>query len=134
MKNLMKKKLNTSEPILKDSKKLGSFGEELVSNFLQNQGFCIKKRNYRKRFGEIDLIVQKGDLLAFVEVKTRKKSYFELEEVIVASKQRKIILTAKEYIASHNIYQKICRFDVALVEKNISGEFEVKYIADAFNE
>lgn len=113
--------------------KLGNHGEELVSEWLHNQGFHVKERNYRKRFGEVDLIATKGNVIAFIEVKTRKANYFNLSEVITQSKQKKIILTAKYYIAVNNCEDRVIRFDVALVEKK-ENNFEIKYIPNAFTE
>jgi putative endonuclease len=57
-------------------KVLGRKGEKLVEEFLKKQGCKIIKRNYRTPFGEADLIVQDGDELAFVEVKTRSSDVY----------------------------------------------------------
>ena len=51
---------------------LGKKGEDMVTGFLMKNGHTILKRNYLCRFGEIDIIAKKGDILLFVEVKTRK--------------------------------------------------------------
>lgn len=117
-----------------DSKaNLGKFGEELVCQWLNNNGFQLTEKNYSKRFGEIDLIAIKGDIIAFIEVKTRKTNYFDLSEVITPLKQKKIILTAKHYVLTNNCQDKVIRFDVALVVKS-GNNFEVKYIQNAFTE
>jgi len=50
---------------------VGKIGEEMAQNFLQKKGYKILEKNFRTRFGEIDLIVSKVDHLRFVEVKTR---------------------------------------------------------------
>ena len=110
-------------------KKLGQQGEDLVARTLEQQGFVIEARNYRKRYGEIDLIASKKELLIFVEVKRRAQKYFDLEYLITPSKQRKIIMVAKEYIVRYNQDQKVCRFDVAL----IVGD-QLTYLPNAFNE
>ena len=108
-------------------KQLGNAGEDMVALTLKSQGFTLQHKNYRKRYGEIDLIAQKDDLLIFVEVKRRKKQYFALEQLITWSKQQKIIKVAKEYIARYNCDQMYCRFDVAL----IVGD-KLTYIPNAF--
>ena len=110
-------------------KKLGNAGEDLVARVLEQQGFVIEHRNYRKRYGEIDLIASKNELLIFVEVKRRKKAYFNLGEVITWSKQQKIVMVAKEYIARFAHDQKVCRFDVALIEGD-----KLTYLPNAFTE
>jgi putative endonuclease len=111
---------------------LGRQGEDLVGKFLERQGFTIIARNYAKRDGEIDLIASKGDTLAFVEVKTRSKIYFDVSEVITPSKQRKIIMVAKEFIVRHGHDTKIGRFDVAFIET--CADNAITYIENAFCE
>ena len=113
---------------------IGAQGENFVANWLREKKFVIKAKNYRKRYGEIDLIAQKDDLIIFVEVKSRKINYFDLGQVIVPSKQRKIILTAKEYISTNHFVDKIFRFDVALVKQKNDGNFDITYIPNAFTE
>jgi len=112
---------------------IGHQGEELVLNKLLKDGFKLVTKNYRKRFGEIDLIVSKENLLVFVEVKLRRSNYFDLSEIVTLTKQKRVIKAAKDYI-SRNINfseNKILRFDVALVQKTINN-FDIHYIPNAF--
>lgn len=111
---------------------LGKHAEEYVATQLQKDGFTILEKNFRITQGEIDLIALKHDLLVFVEVKMRQHHYFDLSDVIVASKQRKIIHTAKIYIMKNQYEEKKCRFDVALLEGN--NPMKCTYIPNAFNE
>jgi putative endonuclease len=113
------------------TKQVGNAGEEQTVTYLKSQGFTIVARNYAKRYGEIDIIAQKKDVLAFVEVKFRTKQFFDTTEVITRSKQRKIIMVAKEFICSHTVENKVCRFDVALIEKETNS---LCYIPNAFTE
>lgn len=115
------------------SKNFGLKGETLVADWLRKKGFKIEERNYRKKFGEIDLIASKKNIIAFVEVKSRNKCYFNLSEVINITKQKKIISAAKEYIATHDLIDKVCRFDVAFVQ-NKNENLEIEYIENAFVE
>lgn len=110
----------------------GLLAETHVAQWLTAQGYEVLKRNYRKRFGEIDLIVRKDNLLCFVEVKARKNPAFSMMEIIVPSKQRKLIAVAKEFLMHYGYGELICRFDVALVNDN--GSREVVYIPNAFTE
>ncbi len=112
-------------------KSFGAAGEELVVEYLQKNGFTIKDRNYLKRYGEIDIIAQKGETLAFVEVKTRSQFYENLTGIITHGKQKKMIMVAKAYIAQHNVTDKVCRFDVAFIQ-TINGKQEISYISNAF--
>lgn len=119
--------LNT--PPFKSS--LGLQGEEKAVHYLQAEGFTIVQRNFAKRGGEIDIIACKGDLLIFVEVKTRSNAYFSTSEVVTPSKQKKIIYTAKSFLAQSEYVDKACRFDVILVE---GGSLQVTHIPHAFCE
>jgi len=110
----------------------GHQSELLVADLLKDQGFKILEQNYKKFFGEIDIIAQKKDLIVFVEVKARKNSQISMHELVRPSKQRKIILVAQSYMGRHNIYQKICRFDVALLHIVNDKEPELTYIPNAF--
>lgn len=112
---------------------LGKEAEEKVADNLRALGFKIVEQNYRKRHGEIDLIATKASLMVFVEVKMRQHQYFDLSDVITASKQRKIISVAKEYIARKGIENQSYRFDVALLQGTSQG-LDVQYIPNAFNE
>lgn len=112
---------------------LGKEAEEKVAQLLQQQGFIIAERNYRKRHGEIDLIATKASLMVFVEVKMRQHQYFDLSDVITRSKQRKIVNVAKEYIARKGIENQSYRFDVALLQGTGHG-LDVQYIPNAFTE
>lgn len=110
----------------------GSWAEEYVSLYLQKKGFIILHKNYRKTVGEIDIIAQKENLLVFVEVKARKAKTVPLEEIIIKSKQKKIITTAKNFLMSYKDYTNVTvRFDVALVD-NTKETIALSYIENAF--
>ena len=110
----------------------GDQAEDYVAKELTSQEFTIRERNYQKRYGEIDIIAHKTDTLIFVEVKVRMHDYVSMYEIITLPKQHKIGLVAQEYISRNNIEDKICRFDVALVQINDTGSFCMTYIPDAF--
>lgn len=109
----------------------GKEGESLVAKYLQQRGYTIICQNYRKPFGEVDLIAQKGDTIAFVEVKWRNNPLIDPAELIGPSKQKKIISIAKEFLSKHNNLEVVCRFDVALIENN-NNSIELRYIPNAF--
>jgi putative endonuclease len=118
---------------MQNTKQIGFQAEEFVAQKLMRHGFSITERNYQKKFGEIDIIAHKEDLLVFVEVKMRADAKFDSTLLIVPSKQKKIIAVAKEFIAVHNIQDMVCRFDVAIV--GLRGtDFELCYIPNAFME
>ncbi|MGA9530701.1 MAG: YraN family protein, partial [Candidatus Babeliales bacterium] len=74
-------------------------------------------------------IAQKDELLVFIEVKWRKIVPFDIGEVITATKQKKIIQVAQDYIARHALHSMLCRFDVALIKGH---SMKIEYIENAF--
>ena len=80
-------------------KEAGRLGEELSVLMLEERGYEILERNYRCRFGEIDIIALRRDILTFVEVKTRSgEHYGTAAEAVTWSKQQKIRQTALQYL------------------------------------
>ena len=116
---------------MKNRRSLGNHGEELVAQYLRNQQFTILEKNYRQFYGEVDLIATKDDMIIFVEVKMRRSHYFPLSDVITPFKQHKIVQVAKDYIARHDIHDKVGQFDVALLEQQ-DNQFTLTYIPNAF--
>ncbi len=110
---------------------VGAQGEQFVAQFLEQQKYTVLARNFRTKMGEIDLIARKKNLIVFVEVKTRTTDYFELSQLIVPSKQRKIVATAAAFILENKLYQCIYRFDVALVVGR-NPQFDLNYVDNAF--
>lgn len=113
---------------------LGQKGENLIAHYLEQQGFTICALNYKHRCGEIDIIAEKEDVRAFVEVKLRQTHYFALSEVITPSKRKKIIKTAALYNCMQRAEQDfVYRFDVALLE-HTGSDYEITYIPNAFTQ
>lgn len=111
----------------------GYSAEQLVADYLVEQGYFICARNYSTKSGEIDIIARKGQVVAFVEVKMRSTHYFNLSLVVDKAKQRKIIVTALHYAARNSYTQHVLRFDVALVEPNMQDDtFSINFIPNAF--
>ena len=115
---------------------LGIKGERAVEVLLKQQGYRILDRNFRSRFGEIDLIVTKGNSLVFVEVKTRSTNAFGFpEEAVDPKKQRQVRRMAAEYISKcgKKGYFSEIRFDVAAVTANSDGQVEnIRILEGAF--
>jgi len=108
---------------------LGARGERLVEKFLRKKGYKVLEKNYRSRFGEIDIIVKKGSEIVFVEVKTRSsKEFGEPENAITKIKLDHFSKTAQSYIQKNNITQCSVRLDAVSVfivpEKN---DFEIEH-------
>ena len=117
---------------------VGKKGEDMVAQFLRRQGCAVVKRNYTCRFGEIDIIALRKNLLLFVEVKTRKKgALVSATEAVDSRKQRRIILSAQDYMSKTELDPQVQpRFDVAEVtvfEKSEGGfGYDLNYVTNAF--
>ncbi len=112
---------------------LGATAEQAVGTFLQKQGYTILQYNYSIRVGEVDLIVQRQEVIAFVEVKARRMHYFNSSEVVTFAKQKKIIKAARKFCLERTLFNLVYRFDVALVQP-IENEFAITYIENAFTQ
>lgn len=112
---------------------IGRWGEAKVANYLRDRRYRLVASGYRCRFGEIDLIAWDGDILCFVEVKTRTGTDVALpREYVTKSKQSKLKKTALFYLADNDLDCR-CRFDVAEVYADEGGEEpRIEYIEDAF--
>ena len=109
----------------------GKQGEEEAVRYLREKGYEIMTRNYRYQHAEIDLIVKRGKLLVFVEVKTRSNlSYGNPEEFVSYTKAKLVMKAAEQYIFANDWLHDI-RFDIIAV--TLAGsELRVKHIEDAF--
>ena len=106
----------------------GQRGEERAIAYLCACGYSVIERNFRCRFGEIDIIARDGDALAFVEVRTRSDGRRGTAlETVTPAKQRRIARVADYYLSVRNLHFALCRFDVL----GITGE-HVELVRDAF--
>lgn len=115
----------------------GKKGEDMVASFLRKNGCTIIKRNYSCRFGEIDIIAKKGEILLFVEVKTRQQnSLVSPREAVDGYKQNRMTLAAEDYMVKTETYDLQPRFDVAEVtvckKENDQTGYKLNYIKNAF--
>lgn len=114
-----------------DNRKLtGSEGEDRAAAVLKKQGYKILLRNFRSRFGEIDIIAEEDDFLVFVEVKRRSGRNFGTSlEAINPRKKLHIIRSAEIYLKANHWLGRRIRFDVV----GIDGD-NVKVIKHAFGD
>jgi putative endonuclease len=95
----------------------GARAESLAAAFLQAQGLRVIERNYRCRYGEIDVIAKDGDTLVFVEVRLRSNANFgDAAASITALKQARLSTAAAHYLARHTTAGP-CRFDAVLLDR-----------------
>lgn len=99
------------------SSTLGKKAEGYAARFLLQNGYRIIDRNFRSKFGEIDIVALKQDFLVFVEVKARWSNKFgSPEEAVTASKLWKIGRTGEYYSLTHRNLPKKLRIDVVALE------------------
>lgn len=110
----------------------GNDAEHLAALFLQRQCLILVEKNYRCRFGEIDLIMRDGATLVFVEVRMRSSNSFGgAAASITTTKQGKLIRAARHYLSGLATTPP-CRFDAVLLTGAHNPEIE--WIRDAFSE
>ena len=96
---------------------LGKHGEDLACRELERRGYAIVARRYRRRGGEIDIIARDGETIVFVEVKTREDLAFGGgADAVTASKRRRIVEIAEDYLARYHRGDCPCRFDVVSID------------------
>lgn len=116
-----------------ESKRIGDRGENIACKILIKEGYRVTARNYHSRNGEIDIIAETADCIAFVEVKTRSSNSKTLpREAVGYSKQRKLVLTAMSYLQAHRI-EKTPMFDVIELLYCADGTVKYNHIKNAFD-
>ena len=112
----------------------GRKGEDLALAYLQQKGFRPVTRNFRRTHGEIDLIMEDGNTLVFIEVKSRtNRRYGEPKDAVTPFKQRHIQYTAKSFLYAHHITGRSIRFDVVEVMIHKDGNVLFHHIKNAFS-
>lgn len=110
----------------------GVIGEQFIYELLKSKGYTINRRNFKTRYGEIDMIASDDKYIIFIEVKTRfAGSMNHPLEAVTKNKQKKIIFAAQEYLQKNSCPLQP-RFDVAAVytvNKEVTG---YDYITNAF--
>lgn len=90
------------QPKFRAQSKVGFIGEQAAASYLLSKQFRILERNFKARYGEIDIVAREGNTLVFVEVKTRcTDSYGSPEMSVTPRKLREVIQTAQYYVLLH---------------------------------
>ena len=98
------------------AQEIGYSAEDEAARFLIDHGLAILARNYRTRFGEIDLVARDGETLVFVEVRARASDeYGGAASSITAGKRRRIASAARHYLSGLR-REPPCRFDVITLD------------------
>lgn len=111
----------------------GAWAEQLAQAYLEENGLRVEARNYRCRFGEIDLVLRDTNTLVFVEVRYRARTDFGSgAETVNHAKRRRILTTAEHYLQRGALpHTPACRFDVVSVSGSHQAPF-IDWIKDAF--
>lgn len=110
---------------------LGKRGEEEAVRYLEKKGLYIMHRNWRCGKLELDIVARDGDEIVFVEVKTRRNTYFgHPDEAVDDRKIRRIVSAAGAYVRYYAIDLPI-RYDIVSVI-GTEPPFEVEHVPDAF--
>jgi len=109
-------------------REIGVEGEDMAVKALKKKGYKIIEKNYRSKFGEIDIVAEDKGYLVFVEVKRRSSGSFGGPFAAIDGKKKEhIIRSAQYYLKSHKCFNRRARFDVV----GIDGE-KLKIIQHAF--
>lgn len=111
----------------------GAAAEGRAAAFLEQAGLRLVARNYRSPHGEVDLIMQQGETLVFVEVRFRGRADFGTPaETVDHRKQSRLRATAEHYRQhDHRASKRPCRFDIVAVTSSRGGD-RLEWIRDAF--
>lgn len=106
----------------------GDLNEKIALDFLESKGLKLITSNYHSRYGEIDLIMLDKEVLVFVEVRFRRSNQFGGAAMSVTpAKQRKIALTAMQFLQKNRKTESPCRFDVIAISNS-----KTEWIKSAF--
>lgn len=110
---------------------LGKLGEEMAVEFLRKEGYEILETNWTFQKAEIDIIAQKENILAIIEVKTRSTLEFGLPQDFVKPKKIQLLVKAvNEYVISNDLDIEV-RFDIIAVHKE-GKSYAIEHLMDAF--
>ncbi len=113
----------------------GDTAEAYAEQYLRARGLICIEKNFRARTGEIDLIMNQGDTLVFVEVRLRShRGFSSAAESVNLRKQHKLINTAQLYLQQHKLLEfRACRFDVVAINQLPAVDTDIDWIVGAFD-
>lgn len=103
-------------PSTRHNQTIGQKGEDIATRFLVNKGYKIIRRNYRCWHDEIDIIARQGEVLVFVEVKTRATDFASGEESVFGFKQHKLMRVVEKYLSGHELEDVKFRIDLINID------------------
>jgi putative endonuclease len=119
--------------ILDPRRFFGQEGEAEAERYLRRKGYRIVARNVRSSLGELDLVAEDGHVLVFIEVKARRSGRFGgAIHAVHRQKQHKLVRLAARFLAQRHWMDRLCRFDVVLLEARGTAALRVQHIQNAF--
>lgn len=117
-----------------DPTSVGKIGEDKAAGYLAKNGYRIRERNYRCRFGEIDIVAEKAEYIVFVEVKSRIQGPDKISPLISVTKAKQIQVRklGEIYLNHRKIGGSQPRFDVIGITFADESRFELEHIKNAF--
>ena len=109
---------------------LGKWGEDLAADYLQRKGYTIIERDWKSGKRDLDIIAQDGNVIVFVEVKTRRnRLYGEPEESVDYHKLQNLQQAISHYVKFKHIRQEI-RFDIISIVGTVGTDPDIQHIQD----
>lgn len=132
----IKVRLSTPKPrsleSRQEAKEFGVTGEQMAARYLEDQGYVILDRNYRRGHKEVDIIALDHGELAVIEVKTRaNEDYFTAEQAVDHRKRQNIIRVANNYVRRYHRTEPL-RFDIIAIV-GTGANTEIRHTKNAFN-
>ena len=116
-----------------DRRSNGVAGEDAAAALLEQQGYVIRARNFSCRYGELDVVAEKGEVLAFVEVRMRSSAVWgDPAHTVSGAKQRRVVKAALHYLFRYGLQGRMVRFDVVSVVGKGEGA-AVEHLPAAFD-
>lgn len=111
----------------------GAAAEQHAADHLKQSGLTLLSRNYRSPYGEIDLIMEQGETLVFVEVRFRRRTdYGTPAETVDRRKQERLRATAEHFLQhDRRAYNRPCRFDIVAIHATPQGD-QIEWLPNAF--
>lgn len=107
---------------------LGKKGEDIAADYLLHHGYTIVERNFRKRYGDIDIVARKRETLVFVEVKTRTSDlYGGGEEAITRAKKHHLVRSAEYYKLVKSLGDVSMQIDLITVSFNEEDSHKIEH-------
>ncbi len=115
-----------------EKKQLGARGERVALRYLRRAGMRLRTRNWRSRSGEADLIMQEGDTIVFVEVRSRASSpVAHPMDALDSRKLKRMVRVAEDYLYRYKLLERPWRIDCVFVSFDQRGKPQFDHVRNA---